>query len=96
MIESLVIAAIQDQRLIRLQYHGRFKTVAPHQLGVTENGVEALLCWQMAPVSPTELKWHVLELKKIYGLLVLDQKFEPPPCACHPPQALVLRVKAAL
>lgn len=91
MIETLISAAIDDQRLIRLQYEGRSKTVAPHRLGRTENNADALLCWQMDPLRPNEPKWQVLELKKIYGLLVLDQKFGRPSSGHQPPEDLSVR-----
>lgn len=96
MIESLISAAIEDQRLIRLQYEGRSKTVNPHRLGYTEKNVEALLCWQTDLRRPGEPKWQLLELRKIYGLLVLDQKFAAPPRGHHPPEDMALAVEATL
>lgn len=77
-MKSHIIQAIQERRLIRLNYNGRAFTVKPYVLGLTKDHVDALLCWQIAPPMRDPGYWRMLEISQISNLRLVDANKEPP------------------
>lgn len=70
--------AIEHKRLIQLRYHGRIRTVEPHDYGV-HKGIERLLVYQLrAPVDvpgKSVKGWRLLDVSRIEDCEVLDEGF---------------------
>lgn len=78
-MKSLITQAIRERRLLRLTYDGRARTVEPHVLGVTTDGQEAMLCWQVSPPIRQGGYWHLFLLNRIFSLRTLDSEIGTEP-----------------
>lgn len=85
-MKSHIIQAINEDRLIRLNYSGRAFTVKPYVLGLTRDGVDALLCWQVAPPMREPGYWRMLNISQISNLRLVDGDKNSP----HEPLAFAL------
>lgn len=75
-----ITQAISEHRPLRLIYETRRRlTVEPQRLGLTPEGHEVMLCWQVVPPLSDGNGWRMLLLDKISALQVLDQSFELSP-----------------
>jgi hypothetical protein len=71
----LVRAAIEQTRMIRLIYHGKQRTLEPHDHGIL-NGSIQLLGYQTAGASSRPLpNWLLMKTAEIIDLELLDQTF---------------------
>ena len=72
-VHELIIAAIQQRRLVRLQYKSRERIVEPHDYEI-KYGTSKLLAYQVGGSSTHKLpNWRWLELNQISELELLDQ-----------------------
>src|SRR5262245_49758420 len=97
--DVLLRRAIERKQLIRLVYHGRERTVEPHDYGIL-NGSVMLLAYQIAGSSRRPLpNWIWMKVDEIDGLELLSQKFpggrSTPSGKHHTWEKLFIRVKAA-
>lgn len=95
-MKSLITQAIRERRLLRLTYDGRARTVEPHILGLTEDGQDALLCWQVSPPIRQGGYWHLFYLDKIFSLRTLDGRIGAEPEAPPAPTGAFAEIYAAL
>lgn len=75
-MQLIITKAIRDQRLLRLIYDSRARTVEPHAFGLIDAKCEAMLCWQVSPPMRSGERWCMFHLDKISGLRMLDEQFE--------------------
>jgi hypothetical protein len=91
--------AIEQTRLIRLNYHGKERILEPHDHGVL-NGSVQLLGYQVAGASSRPLpNWLLMKTGEVIDLELLDQTFRggrPTPTGNHIKwDKLFIRVKPA-
>lgn len=77
-MKTLLTAVIEERRLIRLLYDGVARTVEAHLLGKDEHDEDVFLGRQVHPALPEEESWQVFRLRKVYELMRLDARFDPP------------------
>jgi len=71
----LLWTAIEDRRMIRLRYHGRIRTLEPHDHGILNCSVQ-LLAYQVGGSSSRRLPNRILmKADEIIDLELLDQIF---------------------
>ena len=95
----LLWTAVEDRRMIRLLYHGRIRTLEPHDHGIL-NGSVQLLAYQVGGSSSRRLpNWILMKADAIINLELLDQRFpggRPTASGKHLKwEALYIRVKPA-
>lgn len=73
-----IITAIEQKRVLRLQYKNFVRVVEPHAYGVDDKGAAKLRCYQTAGgrSSNSISNWKLLNLVDILALQVMDQIFE--------------------
>jgi hypothetical protein len=98
-IAALIVAAIEQKRLIRLRYKNCERIVEPHDYGI-HHGSAKLLAYQVGGSSAHRLpNWRWLEQDLISEVRLLDQTFpggRPTPSGKHHQwDKLFIRVKPA-
>ena len=74
-VDTLLRTAIEQRRLLRLQYRNKLRIVEPHDYGV-HNGIVKLLAYQIAGVSSGPLPaWRWIETDHILDVQILDRTF---------------------
>jgi hypothetical protein len=77
-IDAQLRSAIDGKRLIQLRYHGRPRTVEPHDYGI-QKGIERLLVYQLrAPFDrsgESVTGWRLLDVSQIEDCEVLNEGF---------------------
>jgi hypothetical protein len=75
-VDSRIVAAIEERRLIRFLYGGCSRTAEPHDYGV-RNGAVQLLVYQTAGESRSGglPEWRLVKLAGVSALEVLDERF---------------------
>jgi hypothetical protein len=77
-IDAQLRSAIETRRLVEIRYHGRPRTVEPHDYGV-QKGIERLLVYQLrAPVDRSGKSvrgWRLFDVPQIEDCVVLDEGF---------------------
>ena len=70
-----IVKAIEETRMIRLMYHGKERTLEPHDHGIL-NGSVQLLGYQTAGSSSRPLpNWLLMKTDEISDLTLLGQTF---------------------
>jgi hypothetical protein len=85
-IDEQLRFAINNERLVQLQYHRRLRIAEPHDYGV-QKGRRMLLVYQREAAGPEQkgtTGWRLLDLRKIEGCLVLEETFPGSRGAAHP------------
>ena len=79
-MNSLIVAAIEQRRLLKLAYSAGTRIVEPHVYGVDGNR-ELLRCYQIGgeSISHERYGWKLLRDDDIRAVEVLDVAFEPRP-----------------
>ena len=98
-LDALLRMAIERRQLIRLIYHGRERTVEPHDYGIL-NGSVMLLAYQIAGSSSRPLpNWILMKVAEVDGIERLNRNFpggRPTPTGKHHKwEKLFIRVKLA-
>lgn len=77
-VDAQLRSAIGGKRLIQLRYHGRPRTVEPHDYGI-QKGIERVLVYQLrAPFDRSGKSvtgWRLLDVSQIEDCVVLDEEF---------------------
>lgn len=96
-MNGLVVAAVEQRRLLKLAYTAGNRIVEPHVYGLTGCGKELLRCYQVAGESASRERagWKLLRADDIANVQVLDVGFEPR-TGYNPVDPLVRHVHARL
>jgi predicted DNA-binding transcriptional regulator YafY len=75
-METIIIKAIHEKKLIESQYQERHRVAEPHVYGIT-NGIKQILGYQIRGQSRNGNlpDWRKFDLDKIIGLRILDESF---------------------
>jgi hypothetical protein len=78
-MNSLIAAAIEQRRLLKLAYTAGNRIVEPHAYGRAGNGKELLRCYQIAGESTSRERagWKLLRADDATAVEVLDVRFVP-------------------
>ncbi len=78
-MNGLIVAAVEQRRLLKLGYSAGSRIVEPHVYGLDGNGRELLRCYQLAGESASRERagWKLLRAGDIVAVEVLDVRFEP-------------------
>lgn len=72
-----IISAIEQKRVLRLQYKNFDRLVEPHVYGLDQQGTAKLLCYQTAGGSSSNAPshWKMLTVGDILALEVMEERF---------------------
>ncbi len=75
-----LIAAINERRTIRLNYHPGARTIEPHAYGTGSSGQHLLRAYQTegASASGEHRNWKLFRLDRVRSLEMLNQTFDGP------------------
>lgn len=78
-MNTLIVAAIEERRLLKLAYSAGNRIVEPHVYGVGGNGRELLRCYQVGgeSLSHERYGWKLLHVEETGNVEVLDVAFVP-------------------
>ena len=73
-------AAIDERRLIELNYEPGYRLIEPHAYGLSKDGNELLRAYQTegASASGEHQNWKLFRVDRITDLKVLDERFDDP------------------
>ena len=76
-MNSTVIQAIQQRKLLELRYHGYSRIVEPHAYGRDKDGDEILRCYQISGGSESGERagWKLLKVREVFSLHLTGDKF---------------------
>lgn len=76
-MNQVIIDAIENHRLLRVEYSGYSRLVEPHTYGVNTAGHEALSCYQVAGGSKSNAPqdWKVLLVREARAIAMTDTVF---------------------
>jgi predicted DNA-binding transcriptional regulator YafY len=79
-MNSLIVEAIQNHRLMRLNYDPGERTIEPHAYGEGKDGQELLRAFQVsgASASGEHVNWKLFRVDRINGLALLENTFPGP------------------
>jgi hypothetical protein len=77
MASSSLITAIQERRVVVLEYHGYSRTVEPHCVGQDKNRSDKLRCYQTSggSVSGEREGWKLLNVDEVRAILPTEKLF---------------------
>jgi hypothetical protein len=77
-VNSLIVSAIQNRRVLELHYHGYSRLAEPHLYGQTEDNRDRLLCWQIGGGSQASKPtgWKLLFLDEAHRISSTERSFE--------------------
>lgn len=78
-LHANICRAIQERRLLEIEYHGHARTIAPHIYGIDTTGDEMLSAYQVWGGSDggDQTGWKSLKVREISSLAVTTRKFTP-------------------
>jgi hypothetical protein len=78
-MNMLIVAAIEERRLLKLTYSAGNRIVEPHVYGVGSDGRELLRCYQVGgeSLSRERYGWKLLHSEEMRNVEVLDVAFVP-------------------
>ena len=78
-MNGLIVAAVEQRRLLKLAYSAGHRIVEPHVYGLDGTSRELLRCYQVAGESASRERagWKLLRAGDISAVEVLDVRFEP-------------------
>jgi hypothetical protein len=78
-MDTLIINAIKQKKLIEFQYDGESRTVEPHCYGVSTKGNEVIRAYQIRGFSSSgTMGWKLYDLSKAGDIQVLNESFSKP------------------
>lgn len=79
-MHELIIDAIEQRRVIELDYHPGIRFVEPHTYGISSDGNGLLRAYQTAGESASgeHVNWKLFRVDRIASLRVLDDSFDGP------------------
>lgn len=77
MLKPELCEAIAGRQVIRFYYEGGFRSAEPYIYGLSEAGIEFLLCYQISGVSSSDKPegWKRLRVEKIEELIISTDTF---------------------
>ena len=78
-MNRLIVAAVEQRRLLKLAYTAGNRIVEPHVYGLDGKSRELLRCYQLAGESASRERagWKLLRTADVAAVEVLDVRFEP-------------------
>ena len=78
-MNRLIVAAVEQRRLLKLAYSAGSRIAEPHVYGLDGKCRELLRCYQLAGESASRERagWKLLRAGDIASVEVLDVRFEP-------------------
>lgn len=69
-MNSTVIQAIRDRKILELRYHGYSRIVEPHAYGRDKDDDEILRCYQTSGGSESgeRVGWKLLKVREVFSL----------------------------
>lgn len=69
-MNSTVIQAIRDRKVLELRYHGYSRIVEPHAYGRDKDDDEILRCYQTSGGSESgeRVGWKLLKVREVFSL----------------------------
>jgi hypothetical protein len=94
----LIVAAIEERRLIAFRYHGQERVVEPHIYGLDRHGHAALSGYQIRGGSESGggLGWRMFHFAEMEELRELPRRFHRPRPGYNPDDDSFRRVYAKL
>jgi len=79
-MNSLICKAIQEMRLLEFYYDGFYRKVEPHTYGISGNGGEMLVAFQIRGGSKegSVHDWKQFKVDKIERINILNEAFKKP------------------
>lgn len=76
-MNTIIINAISNKKVIEFIYDGHSRTVEPHCHGVTTAGNEGLRAYQVRGYSSSgKMGWKMYDLSKAKNIQVLNESYE--------------------
>ena len=77
-MNRLIVAAVEQRRLLKLAYTAGSRIVEPHVYGWGGHGRELLRCYQLAGESASRERtgWKLLRADAVAAVEVLDVRFD--------------------
>lgn len=79
-MNHLICQAIQQRKVIRLNYHWGFRLIEPHAYGSNDKGHELLRAYQVGGASDSgqPFGWKLFRLDEVHQLHVTEEDFSGP------------------
>ena len=80
-MNSSVMQAIQQRKVLELRYHGFSRIVEPHAYGRDKDGDEILRCYQTSGGSESSERagWKLLKVREVFSLHLTNNTFAARP-----------------
>lgn len=78
-MNTTIVEAIRDKKVLELRYHNYSRIVEPHAYGRDKNGDEILRCFQTSGGSDSgeRVAWKLLKVHDIFSLHITRETFKP-------------------
>lgn len=98
MTKDLLISAIQQRRVVTFTYHGHFRTVEPHCVGVDRHGVAKLRGYQTSGGSDSgkPIDWKLFIVQDIRSATMSEAVFSSARTGYKPGDPAMRRIDAQL
>ena len=79
-MNSILITAIREKKVIRFYYEGGYRFAEPHCYGVSKDGNELLRAYQTGGYSESgnPVGWKLLRLVELSNLSIMEDSFAGP------------------
>ena len=80
-MNTAIIQAIRERKLLDLRYGGYSRTVEPHAYGRDKDGDEVVRCFQVSGGSESgeRVGWKLLKAREVFSLTQLETEFTARP-----------------
>jgi len=80
-MNSILLQAIQQTKVLELRYHGYSRIVEPHAYGRDKDGDEILRCYQTSGGSESgeRVGWKLLKVRDAFSFHLADTTFSARP-----------------
>lgn len=96
-MNSLIIKAIKERRLIQVYYDGGTRTIEPHCYGVSKAGKELLRLYQVGGYSSSNsYDWKLFTVEKMNSIKILNETFDSPRYGYKRNDSVMRRIYAQL
>lgn len=77
---NITCQALQQGRILELQYDGYSRCVEVHAVGISKAGHQVMACWQTSGGSSSgeQVGWKLMRLDEVRGAVVSDQASAAP------------------
>ena len=74
-IDKLLRTAINERRLLKIVYHGKLRTVEPHDYGIQNQTVKLLVYQLVGESTGGRPNWRLMEVDQIESVRLSDRTF---------------------